>query len=213
MEKVKSRYLILLVILSVTAGMVNFLSYDTFYEADAAVRTIKHIPLNIGKWHGQDMPLDSRVYDILETRSIINRNYVSNGHSVFLSLVYYPETKVDFHAPEGCLAGQGIQVDKSPRSIHFNYRGKRLRLDVNQLIRSHDGSNELIFYFYKAGRFVGRIYIKLRFSLALNKFGKEEKNGSLIRVSTPVSGDDYKSASIILTRFIEDLYPYLCKYL
>ncbi len=213
MEKIKKRYIVLIAILFVVSITVNFLNYDTFYKADAAVRTIEKIPLKLGEWHGRDAPLDSRVYDILETRAIINRNYVSDGHSVFLSLVYYPETKVDFHTPEACLAGQGTQVDKSSRSEYIRYRGEKLKLDVNQLIRSHDGSNELIFYFYKAGGFVGRSYLKLRFSLALNKFGREEKSGSLIRVSTPVSGDDYQSASKILTSFIGDLYPYLIKYL
>ena len=60
---------------------------------------------------------------------------------------------------------------------------------------------------------LGKHYIRLRLNLALNKFGRKEKNGSLIRVSMPAFGEDYKSASIMLTRFIEDLYPYLRKYL
>jgi len=213
MEKIKNRYVVVLAILFLTAGLVNFLSYDTFYKADAAVKTIENIPLKLGKWQGKDIPLDSRVYDILETRSILNRSYYHDGHSVFLSLVYYPETKVDFHTPEGCLAGQGIQVDKSSRSIYINYKGKKFKLNVNQLIRRHDGSNELIFYFYKAGGFVGRSYIKLRLNLALDKFGKEEKSGSLIRISTHVLGDDYQTASKVLKKFIGDLYPYLANYL
>ena len=70
-----------------------------------------------------------------------------------------------------------------------------------------------VHYFYKAGDFVGQSYIKLRLNLALNKYGRKEKSGSLIRVSTPVFREDYKSASIMLTSFIGDLYPYLSKYL
>ena len=213
MERIISRYIVLIALLFVVWGITSLLSYGTFCGADAAIKTINNIPLDLGKWHGKDMPLDSRVYDILETRSIVNRNYTSAGHSVFLSLVYYPETKVDFHAPEACLAGQGIQVDKSSRSIYVNYRGDRIRVNVNQLVRSHGGSNELIFYFYKAGSFVGKSYLKLRFNLALNKFGKEEKSGSLIRASTPVNEDNYRMASETLISFITDLYPYLVKYL
>jgi EpsI family protein len=213
MEKLTKKYLISTLVILITALVVNFLSYGKFYKADAAIQSVKKIPLNMGKWQGRDVPLDSRVYDILETRAILNRNYVENGHSVFLSLVYYPETKVDFHAPEGCLSGRGIEVSKSPRTIYINYQGRKVKINLNQLVRRHAGSDELIYYFYKAGDFVGQSYIKLRLNLAMNKFGRGKKSGSLIRVSTPVFREDYKSVSIILTGFIEDLYPHLNKYL
>jgi len=212
-EKLAYRYILLTSILLFTSLLVLFLSYDTFYKADAAVKSINRIPLQIGDWKGQDIPLDKRVYDILETRAIINRSYVSNGKSVFLSLVYYPETKVDFHAPEGCLAGRGVQISKSPRSILVHYNGKRINITLNQLVRRHNGVDELYFYFYKAGDFMGSSYIKLRFNLALNKFKTKSKAGSLIRVSTPVSGGNYKIASKTLTDFIQALYPYLNEYL
>ncbi len=213
MEKLKTRYIILVSVLAVTAAVVSFLNYDIFYKADAAVETIKKIPLVIGKWRGSDVPLDSRVYDILETRAIINRSYVSNGKSVFLSLVYYPETKVDFHAPEACLSGRGVQVSKSPQSIVINYRGKKVKIGVNQLIRRDNNYDVLYFYFYKAGNFVGRDYLKLRMNLAWNKFFSRRRSGSLIRVSTTVRAGDFETASNTLTNFIQDLYPYLIRYL
>ncbi|MEA3322719.1 MAG: hypothetical protein U9Q12_00685 [Patescibacteria group bacterium] len=75
MEKIKNRYFALLALLLTTAGIVNFLSYDTFYKADAAVETIEKIPLNLGKWHGVDVSLEENIYEILETKSIINRVY------------------------------------------------------------------------------------------------------------------------------------------
>ena len=63
--------------------------------------------------------MDPHVFDILETKSILNREYVSHAQMVLLSLVYYPETKVDFHAPEACLAGKGIQISKSEKTIEI----------------------------------------------------------------------------------------------
>ena len=105
MEKLRSRYIVLIAILLLTSVIVNYLSYDTFNKAETASLTIGKIPLNLGKWKGIDIPLDERIYDILETRAIINRSYFYNGSSVFLSVVYYPETKVGFHGPEECLGG------------------------------------------------------------------------------------------------------------
>ena len=214
MENMQNRYLIVVAIMILTSVFVNFLSYDTYYEAEAGIRAIKNIPLEFGQWQGKDIPLDERIYEILETRSIINRTYRGkNGQEVLLSIVYYPETKVDFHAPESCLSGRGIQVSKSAQTITITPNERKVTINLNRLIRQQSGSDELIYYFYKAGDFLGKNYIKLRLNLALNKFGRKEKNGSLIRVSTPVFREDYKSASNMLTRFVEDLYPYLSKYL
>ncbi|MBW1720058.1 MAG: EpsI family protein [Deltaproteobacteria bacterium] len=166
------------------------------------------MPLEFGQWQGKDIPLDERIYEILETRSIINRTYrEENGKKVLLSIVYYPETKVDFHAPEACLEGRGIQISKSYQTITITPNEKKVKINLNRLIRKQGGSDELIYYFYKAGDFLGKNYIKLRLNLALNKFGRKEKNGSLIRVSTPVFGEDYKSASNTLTRIIGRSVP------
>jgi len=213
MAKMKNRFLILCAIMAVTALVVNFLSYGTFYKAEAAVETVRKIPLLVGNWVGKDVPLDPRVFDILETKAILNREYVSHGQTVLLSLVYYPETKVDFHAPEACLSGQGVQVSKSPRTIVINYRNKKVPIELNQLVRRHNSMDELYFYFYKAGTFMGRSYIKLRFNLALNKFKSKSISGSLIRVSTPMIDGNYRAASKTLTSFIQALYPYLIRYL
>ncbi len=213
MAEMKRRYLVLIVIMAATAIIVNYLSYGSFYKAEAAVETVGKIPLKIGDWVGRDVPLDKRVYDILETKAILNRQYRKGGHTVLLSLVYYPETKVDFHAPEACLSGQGVEVSKSPRTIWVNYHNKRVKVGINQLVRQHNGINELYFYFYKAGDFMGRSYIRLRLNLALNKFRSTNRSGSLIRVSVPVTGGSFKAASSTLTDFVHDLYPYLLRYL
>ena len=118
MENMQNRYLIIIAIMLLTSVFVHFLSYDTYYEAEAGIRAIKNIPLEFGQWQGKDIPLDEQIYEILETRSIINRAYLGkNGKEVLLSIVYYPETKVDFHAPEACLAGRGIQISKSDQTI------------------------------------------------------------------------------------------------
>jgi EpsI family protein len=207
------RYLIIIAIMLLTSILVHFLSYDTYYEAEAGIRAVKNIPLEFGQWQGKDIPLDERIYEFLETRSIIHRAYRSeNGHEVFLSVVYYPETKVDFHAPEGCLAGRGIQISKSAHTINISPNEKKVTISLNRLIRQQNGSDELIYYFYKAGDFFGKNYIKMRLNLALNKFGRKGKNGSLIRVSTPIVSGDNQRASTILVNFIDELYPFL-KYL
>ena len=210
MENIRTRYIILSCILGITALLVSFFSYGVYNDSEAGMCAINKIPLEFGKWHGRDVHLENLVYEVLETKSIIHRTYRSeSGKDVFLSIVYYAETKVDLHAPEACLGGKGIFVDKTKKSISLTTHGQLTRIHLNQLVRKQKTHEELIYYFYKAGRFMGESYIKLRFSLAMNKITNQEKSGALIRISTPIAAGDVQKSSEILVDFIAELYPYL----
>lgn len=213
MEKIVTRYLVVIGITCCAAFAVNLAGYASFENSGSASGEIARIPQSLGKWTGTDVLLDEQVYRILETRSIIHRNYRSVAGDVFLSIVHYPETKVDFHAPEGCLAGKGIQISKSVRKIRIWHQGQEKEIMLNQLIRRNGEYEELIYYFYKAGDFMGEGYMRLRLSLVLNRFFSNSRSGSLIRVSTPLIGQGFEGSSAALTEFLEALYPYAIRYL
>lgn len=213
MKKLSSRFLTLALVLGVCAILINFLAYDKFNDAQAGRRAIKKIPVNLGEWKGTDVPVEDLIFEILQTKSIIHRNYKADKGNVFLSLVYYPQTKVDFHGPEGCLAGQGVNISKKIKNIYIDEGDRSLKIETNQLVRQTNGSEELIYYFYKAGDFVGPSYIKLRLMLALNKLTNKEKSGSLIRVSTPIQSGNADYATKRLKEFIGLLYPHLERWL
>ncbi len=114
MKTFKIRYLIAVMLIAITAIVVHLLQYDSQYNNTAAIEAINKIPLRVASWTGHDVHLDNRIYEILDTKAIIHRAYVSDkGDEVFLSIVHYADTKVDFHAPEGCLGGRGIEAEKS----------------------------------------------------------------------------------------------------
>ncbi len=212
----KRNCIILLVVMALLAATVHLFSFDKAVSAEQGVETVEKIPLQIGEWQGVDHPLDQLVYDILETKSILHRSYRNNqGQEVFLSVVYYAETKVDFHAPEGCLGGQGVKTEKTPATVNISTgSGEIFPLRVNKLLQHQDSRTTLVYYFYKTGSFVGRNYIKLRLNLVLNKFKEAKKSGSLIRVSTPLSSSDNGKASHAeLENFLSSFYPYLMEYL
>ena len=212
----KTKYLLLVVVMALLAMAVHMVSYDKSVTMEQGVETVKQIPLVIGDWQGTDHPLDPLVYDILETKSILHRSYRNSlGQEVFLSLVYYEETKVDFHAPEGCLGGQGVKTEKTPATVNATTDSGIARLlKINRLIQKQDGRATLVYYFYKTGSFVGRNYIRLRLNLALNKFKDARKSGSLIRVSTPLSAmDNGKMSHNQLENFISSLLPYLMEFI
>ena len=196
----------------ITASAVNSLQYDVTLNDESGLEDIQSIPMQIGHfWQGHDFPLEEMVYEILETRAIIHRAFTGpQNENVFLSVVHYADTKVDFHAPESCLGGQGLSTEKINKTIHLNSEGQEIDLDIAELITTKKSGQTLTYYFYKSGYFVGSNYIKMRLSIAANKLFKNDTRGSLIRISTSIkpSGETEKAEST-LTRFLQDFFPHV----
>jgi len=58
---------------------------------------------------------------------------------------------------------------------------------------------------------MGSNYIKMRLSIAANKFSQNDTKGSLIRISTTLNPKDETKASSLLITFLEDLVPHVQK--
>lgn len=211
MASLKLRYFIALVLLSATACFVKSLQYDSKQDDVAGLAAIRAIPMRLGKWQGHDVPLAEEVYDILETKAILNRSYVSpEGNHVFLSIVHYSDTKVDFHAPEACLGGRGERTTKIVKKIYLTLNGKTFPLTIAEVQARNFDSQSLSYYFYKAGQFMGQSYIKMRLNIAYNRLTKQDKSGSLIRVSIPIQLTVSKEKQETrLKQFLQELVPFL----
>jgi len=210
MANLKVRYLLVILLLAVTASVVSGLQYTSEVN-DSRIKDLQPIPLQISElWRGKDFSLEESVYEILETRAIIHRSYARNiGGSVFLSIVHYSDTKVDFHAPESCLGGQGLTTAKTNKTLTFLSGDEQITLDVAELVTTKSTEKTLTYYFYKSGSFVGSNYIKMRLSIAANKLFRDDTAGSLIRISTIFKPDNKAEAESLLIGFMQDIFPYL----
>jgi EpsI family protein len=206
MQKIKQRYLTVILILALLSIPTHLLTYDVFHKSESSVKALSGVPLEMGDWRGRDVFLEEYVYKLLETKAIIHRSYRSNKGNVFLSVVYYADTKVGFHEPEGCLGAKGLELEKAKMPIVL---ANRERITVNELKYQRESDNELVYYFYKAGGYLGDSYLKLRLNLALNKLMSRSKSGALIRVSTPILTGSAQSAQKTLFQFLEAFYPYM----
>ena len=209
MEKIINRYFVLIGFLLITTVLTNVLSYESYNASLKFPDLTNRFPLKIGEFKGEDLPIELRVYNILETKSILNRLYISDNQEIFLSIVHYPVAKVDFHVPEACLGGEGIQVSKSTKTINITYKGKRFEPTVIQLIRKKSVKDELCYYFYKADNSIGPNYVTLRYNIIKNKLLNNDKGASLIRISTHIVSGNIKKASQNLIDFINQIYPFL----
>ncbi len=190
----------------VLAVPVYLLQYAAFSPQQKVSDAISGIPKVMGAWKGSDAYLEQWVYELLETRSIIHRNYTNQDRQVFLSVVYYADTKVGFHAPESCLGAQGLELAKSSEQIKL---GGQKVLDINQLTYQQQRNRELVYYFYKAGSYIGPSYIRMRLNIAYNKLFTGNRSGALIRVSTPMVQGSDDGAKHTLSEFIDRLFPHM----
>ncbi|MBC8440668.1 MAG: EpsI family protein [Deltaproteobacteria bacterium] len=212
MANLKFRYLIVVILLALTAFVVYNLRYDSSQDDETGLADLQAIPMQIGKWKGQDVSLDEMVYDILETRAIIHRSFnADNEGNVFLSVVHYNDTKVDFHAPEACIGGRGFKTQKTTEILSLFSDIHQRTIEVAKMVTTRSTGQTLTYYFFKAGPFIGSNYIKMRLSIASNKLAMNDTRGSLIRISTTLTPGNELAAKSLLINFLENLLPYVQK--
>jgi len=210
MANLKLRYLTVIILLILTASVVYSLQYNSSYDDKAGLADLQSFPMQVGKWAGRDFLLDEMVYEILETRAIIHRSYTAdNGDNVFLSVVHYHDTKVDFHAPESCIGGRGNKTVKTTKRITLTSDNQKKILSVARMITTRDTGQTLTYYFFKAGQFMGSNYIKMRLNIAANKLSRNNARASLIRISTTLIPGREDDADKKLNDFLAELLPFL----
>ncbi|MFW8600777.1 exosortase C-terminal domain/associated protein EpsI [Desulfobacterota bacterium M19] len=214
MTNLKLRYFIAAILIAATAAIVSALQYSPSQDEGATGQAfLQTIPMQIGEWKGYNVPLDEKVYEILETRAIINRNYVNKaGKTLQLSIVHYKDTKVDFHAPEACLGGRGEHTRKLTKKITIKHGNSSFTLNIAEILASNANNRSVSYYFYKAGNFMGQNYIKMRLNIAKNRLFNKNKSGSLIRVSgyLGLEGNQQKEEKLIES-FMQELIPVITR--
>jgi len=212
MSKLKIRFITVIIVQVITIMAIFFiesrtqLAYSNFKDPHSV------LPIEFGNWKGVDYELDESVYDILETPFIIHRNYSNQNSDVLLSVVSYPNAKVDFHKPESCLGGKGIEIKKSFTSISLNYDKNNFSIPIVELTRQSISNNMLVFYFFKTDDIVENSLLEARLQIIKNRLIKGSTSNMLVRVSTTIKNDNYKQASKTLRQFLNDLYPSLDTY-
>ena len=168
---------------------------------------LSQIPLNVGQWQGQDIGVSNDVYEILETKDVIIRQYFDkDGDSVVLAVVYSGKNRDSFHPPEYCYLGDGVQLlDKGKEDI-FLTDSSYIR--SNKLVMQASGDTIKAWYWYSSrDRFFDNYYFQQVYFLLDALLGKTVK-GALIRVS--VQGDSQAMEGKAKS-FIKEVIPILEK--
>ena len=180
-------YGIIILLLIVT----SFFSLQLFFKTREAhdIVKINSFPYTIGEWKGKDLPLTEQEYKILETRNIMNREYInSKGEKVWSFVVYSETNRSVFHPPEVCLIGSGVAIIDKKVATVSRKAGKPFTTNV--LSMEYSGSKGVTLYSYKAGDlYTDNFYLQQMYLLAHQAFGRRIP-GATIRVSMPVAGSE-----------------------
>jgi EpsI family protein len=163
-------------------------------------------PMQIGEWKGKDLPVEENVYEILETRNLILREYVKGDSKVYLYIIYSQDNRKVSHPPEVCLEGSGITVVKTEK-INLELAGAR-QIVANKLTVEKAGINNIIVYWYKAGEYYFDNYLKQQIRVALASLQFKRTSGAMIRFSAEILPTVPNKAMEDIRAFVKEASAY-----
>ena len=199
---------IIVTIILVVVSIVGLISYLPARFDSALKFKVANFPKTIGEWKATDLPLSERDYEILETRNLFVRNYKNaKGESVYFYLIYSEDNRKVSHPPEVCYMGSGMTIiNKSSTQI-----SKTLR--ATQLLVDKDKSQQLVVYWFKAGKLNTDNYLKQQLKIVIDRMLGKRTSGALIRLSVDIKDEKDVNRGLALIRtFAVRIMPMLDKY-
>ncbi|MDD5259292.1 MAG: EpsI family protein [bacterium] len=203
MPKIKKAYPVLIGVLLVFA--IFSLVISTFHKKMSGNVNLGQIPYNIGSWRGMAIPAEEQASAILDTDSVLMREYRKGTDKIWLAIVFYKDSRVAMHLPESCYAGVGSQiVDEGVETIDAD-------LVVNKIILKGSKRNQIVLYYFDACGYKTPHYQFFRWHMILNQLKHKPNSGALIRFSTNYNGKGVRTNLEKLKGFIKEINPILEK--
>ncbi len=176
-------YIILLILLCVAAFSAQ--DIRKFKELPTQSSRILEFPAKLDEYQSKDLSLEQRVYDVLNTDTIIFKEYSKRKQiPIWFLVVYGGQDRTSFHPPEYCYLGGGDVelLDKKIEILDLDNR----RLDINKLFFKMPTHRQLVYYWYTAGEKMTSSYYKQQLFFMTEQMKRKKVGGTLIRVSTIV---------------------------
>lgn len=208
MERFKTRYVILISILGIFVLAVFFVKYKRPQEKTNI--DISTIPWQVNGWQAEEVGVDTKTKDILETESVLVRKYSKGKHSVWLSVVYYKDSRVALHLPESCSIGSGSFIISKDRE-KISVPGEK-DFYANKLVLKGDKGNQVIIYYFETDKLRTSSYQAMRWQMIKNKLKAKSNSGALVRFSALIEENPEKTTRT-LKEFIRESSPLLTKHM
>lgn len=192
----------------VTYAHLSILHAQAAAHLDAPAPVAIDIPSRIVDYKqiGNDIGVDERTQEILESSTIVIRNYASPaGRPIQLSIVHAGSTRRSLHFPEVCLVGAGWEIVKQESaSVGILFSAKRLVLVKGD-------QQEAVLYWFKTGDTVTGNFFLNAFYWAKNQLMFGTPTSAMVKVTTPVLSDGEGGAFAALEDFAVKFAPVMSK--
>jgi len=198
-------YIVTLVLLALITvahlGLLQMGGEDTIPDDFELDEKIPHRVVDYAWTH--DVPVGDWLIGYLGTKHILRSGYrASTGRPVMLTIVY-SSSRRSLHLPEGCIKGEGGEiVGQQMLPVGMSFSAKGLLLQDGDLRRT-------VLYWFKTGDDFTGSFFNNTFHWARNKIRRGPTTSAMIRLSTPVVGNDVEGAFAQMRDFAAKLTPVL----
>ena len=199
---------ILIIGLLAVGGFAWSLQLQPALEIDASALTT--LPTRIHGYNSQDIPLESTVESVLRADFNLQRAYTGGGSLVWLYVGYYGTARGGRpeHTPRGCYTGAGWGIE-SARTLRVVPNGE---LQVNEYLVERNGERRLVHFWFRSVQRTGMLGgWDQNIDRIVGRLTDGRADGALVRISTPLDGDDDISARGRLLGFASALDPLLAE--
>jgi EpsI family protein len=151
---------------------------------------LKNFPLELGNWHGSEMPLDADTLKVAAVDDYLNRMYrASDGKALGLYVGYYKsqQTGDAIHSPKNCLPGSGWQPVTAG---HLNIALPNGALaPVNLYVIEKGLDRQVVLYWYQShGRIIASEY-SAKYYMVRDAIRMNRTDSALVRIVVPFKRD------------------------
>ena len=200
---------------TVLVGTAIFLETRQGFEVLPPRQPLASLPHQLGVWHGSDVTISREVLDTLGQGDFLSRQYYGDASAwsnVDMFVAYFPSQRAGqtIHSPEHCLPGSGWFPLGSSR-ITLALPG-HVPFPANRYLIAKGDDRLLVLYWYWAhDRAVASEY-RAKFYLIADAIRLNRTDGAMIRISTPVRGENVDAAQQRLVSFARELVPLINAY-
>jgi EpsI family protein len=206
MQKERTRFIFIIILTLFTGGFIAKISFEPPLDN----KKFFDFPLVINGWVGEEVPMANYIYQSLETKYSFLRNYYSENYDipVNLSLVWFDDRMVAFHAPEACLGGVGINiVEKS--AIKVNLNGKEH--EINKLTVNFNNTKQVVLYYFDVEGQVTTSQSVIRLRVLERRLAFKRASATFVRLMAPVDNNEERIVKEMLD-FLNAIYPIMPLY-
>jgi EpsI family protein len=185
--KANLRFWVMVLALTVAAVGLHALSHGAPVVLS---NPLKNFPLELGTWHGSELPLDAEILKVAAVDDYLNRMYrAPDGRVLGLYIGYYKsqQTGDAIHSPKNCLPGSGWQPVTAGRLNIVLPNGTTA--PVNLYVIEKGLERQVVLYWYQShGRIVASEYWA-KYYMVHDAIRMNRTDSSLVRIVVPFKRD------------------------